>query len=115
MPKNYAELRQTLLKQEQKLSNQLEHIESRVLEEGVGYSNHMADAGSEVFEQGRNVGLRKQLVRSYEDVKRALGKFDEGTYGICESCGSIINVPRLEASPAARYCIDCASRLEKRR
>ncbi|MCD4738804.1 MAG: TraR/DksA C4-type zinc finger protein [Anaerolineae bacterium] len=115
MPKNYTELRQILQAKEKNLSDQLESIESRVLEEGVGYSNHMADAGSEVFEQGRNVGLRRQLVRSCEDAQRALKKFDDGTYGICESCGAIINTPRLEVMPAARYCITCATRLESRR
>ncbi|MEA3309081.1 MAG: TraR/DksA C4-type zinc finger protein [Chloroflexota bacterium] len=115
MPKTYTELHQDLQAGEKNLSHQLGSIESRVLEDGVGYSNHMADAGSEVFEQGRNVGLLRQLKHSYEDTQRALQKFEDGTYGICESCGAIINTPRLEAKPAARYCITCASRLEGRR
>ncbi|MGC9357287.1 MAG: TraR/DksA family transcriptional regulator [Anaerolineae bacterium] len=115
MPLTYDEIHQLLLDQEEDLKDQLTTIESEVREEGVGYSNHMADAGSDVFEQARNVGLRQQLQRSLENIQRALGKFEDGTYGICESCGGIIDLPRLEALPAARYCVRCQTRLEGKR
>jgi DnaK suppressor protein len=39
-----------------------------------------------------------------------LGKFAAGTYGLCESCGEPIAEARLEAMPAARLCITCASK-----
>ncbi|HEY3701518.1 MAG TPA: TraR/DksA C4-type zinc finger protein [Acidimicrobiales bacterium] len=42
-----------------------------------------------------------------EDVDRALGKIDDGTYGRCDNCGEAIDGPRLEALPAARLCLDC--------
>jgi RNA polymerase-binding transcription factor DksA len=38
-----------------------------------------------------------------------LAKFDHGTYGECESCHRRIPEARLEAMPAARLCIECAS------
>jgi len=41
-------------------------------------------------------------------IKRALGKLDRGDYGKCETCGKEIAEARLEAMPAARYCIDHA-------
>ncbi|MFP4344454.1 MAG: TraR/DksA C4-type zinc finger protein [Anaerolineales bacterium] len=112
MPLTYDELHKLLLKQEKELVDQLQTLDSEVHEQGVGYSNHMADAGTEVFEQARNVGLRQQLVRSLNDVRRGLNKFDDGTYGICESCGGIIDIPRLEAVPGARYCVRCQTRLQ---
>jgi len=115
MPKTYDELHEILLKKKKDLKRQLTTIESKSSEEGVGYSNHMADAGTDVFEQGRNVGLVRQLSRSLEDVRRALNRFEDGTYGICESCGGIINIPRLEVYPEARYCMPCASRMEGKR
>ena len=43
------------------------------------------------------------------EIEDALSKFDAGTYGRCESCGNQIAEARLEAMPAARLCIDCAS------
>lgn len=115
MPKTYDELHEILLKKKKDLERQLTTIESKTSEEGVGYSNHMADAGTDVFEQGRNVGLVRQLTRSLEDVRHALKKFKDGTFGICESCGGIINIPRLEVYPEARYCMPCASRIEGQR
>ncbi len=115
MPMTYDELKDLLRKQEQELKAQLESLDSGVHEMGVGYSNHMADAGTEVFEQARNVGIRQQLARSLADAQRALQKFGDGTYGICESCGGIIDLPRLEAVPAARYCLRCQTRLQNSR
>jgi len=112
MPVTYHELRQELLEQERQLIVQLETTARTVREDGVGYSNHMADVGTEVFEQARDVSLARQLKRSLEDIERALQKFDDGTYGICEACGTIIELARLEALPSARMCMQCQSRRE---
>lgn len=115
MPMTYTEIQQLLLTQARQLQNQLQSIQCEVREDGVGYSNHIADAASEVFEQARDVALIQQLRRSYEDVQRALGKFEDATYGLCESCGGVIDIARLEALPSARYCVSCQTRLENKR
>lgn len=47
-------------------------------------------------------------------VKRALAKFDDGSYGMCEECGNEIGFSRLQARPEARLCIACQTRAEKR-
>ena len=47
-------------------------------------------------------------------VKRALAKFDDGSYGICEECGNDIGFSRLQARPEATLCIACQTRAEKR-
>ncbi len=56
----------------------------------------------------RQSGLAKEL----EDIKDALIKIENGTYGICERCGKEINIERLEAIPTARLCRDCQQREE---
>ncbi len=111
----YDELHQELLEKEEHLKIQLEDLQRTVREDGVGYSNHMADAGTEVFEQARDVSMARQLQRSLEDVQRALKKFDDGTFGLCESCGTSIELARLEALPSAQYCVRCKSRHEGQR
>jgi RNA polymerase-binding protein DksA len=111
----YDELRELLQRKKAELTEQLMNMKREVNDQAVGYSNHMADAGTEVFEQARNVSLIEPLRRSLEDVQRALDKFEDGTYGICESCGAIIDIPRLEVKPEARYCIKCATRIEENR
>ena len=47
-------------------------------------------------------------------VRRALAKFDDGSYGECEACGNPVGFSRLQARPEARLCIACQTRAEKR-
>lgn len=112
MPTTYQELYRNLVQEEHNLAEQLKDLEGVVREDGVGYSNHMADAATEVFEQARDVSVARQLRYSHSDVKHALEKFGDGTYGICEACGAAIELARLEALPSARYCLSCQSRHE---
>jgi DnaK suppressor protein len=76
---------------------------------GIAYDENFADSGQVAAEQGENRALVNQLAETLDDVERALAKLDEGTYGVCESCGKPIGDVRLEAMPATRYCIECAS------
>lgn len=70
--------------------------------------DNFADSGQVAAEQGENQALAAQLRNELEEVELALTKLDEGTYGRCETCGEPIAPPRLEAMPAARFCIDHA-------
>lgn len=112
MPATYGELLVQLKETEKQMKHQLHELHRNVREDGVGYSNHMADVGTEVFEQARDVAVARQLQKTYDDIERALAKFEDGTYGICESCGTIIELARLEALPSARYCMECQSHFE---
>lgn len=47
-------------------------------------------------------------------IRHALAKFDQGEYGICESCGGPIGASRLDARPEACLCIGCQTRMERR-
>jgi len=47
-------------------------------------------------------------------LRQALARFDEGSYGFCEECGQPIGASRLLARPEARLCIDCQTRAERR-
>jgi RNA polymerase-binding protein DksA len=75
----------------------------------IAYDENFADSGQVAAEQGENRALISQLEETLIAVERALAKLDEGTYGQCENCGKPIGEARLEAMPATRYCIDCAS------
>ncbi len=44
------------------------------------------------------------------DIEHALDRLDAGTYGACEECGVAIPFERLEAIPAARFCVACSGR-----
>ncbi|HUC38225.1 MAG TPA: TraR/DksA C4-type zinc finger protein [Acidimicrobiales bacterium] len=50
-----------------------------------------------------------QLIDALDELEHALHKVDNGSYGRCEECGQPIAPERLEFSPAARFCVACAS------
>ena len=69
---------------------------------------NFADSGQVAAELGENMTLTGALAEQLTEVEHALAKFDDGTYGICEAAGEPIPLPRLEAMPATRFCIDHA-------
>lgn len=50
------------------------------------------------------------LLNQRRDVDKALQHVDDGTYGVCASCGRQIPDARLDAVPTAVLCIQCAER-----
>lgn len=92
----------------------LEAVLTRIDSEGgknLGYGNHMADDASEAFEQAKELALHRNAEELLLKVKQALTRFDQGTYGICESCETDIDPARLQALPYATLCLRCQQRL----
>ena len=79
-------------------------------EQGLEYDSNFADSSQVTAERGEAEVLAGTLKETLDDVEHALAKIDDGTYGQCEDCGKSINPARLEAMPAARLCMDCASK-----
>lgn len=112
MPFSYERVRKELQEEQAKLQAQLERLES-VEYESIGYGNHIADDGTEAFEQAVGVALQRKVESTLEEVRRALAKLDDGTFGLCEACGARVDRARLEALPYAKYCLNCQSRTER--
>ncbi len=74
---------------------------------------HPADLGTETFVRERDLSLREQVEAELAEVKQALQRLEEGTYGHCEACGRPIDTDRLVAEPATRLCIDDQLELER--
>lgn len=113
VPFSYERARREMLEEKRELEEQLTQLENDEYE-GVGYGNHMADDGTEAFDQTVDIGIRRGVELSLERVNRALQKLENGTYGICEDCGVRIDRARLEALPQAVYCLDCQAEHEYR-
>jgi DnaK suppressor protein len=79
-------------------------------EENLGYGNHMADDASEAFEQAKDLALRQNAEKLLSQINDALQRFERGTYGICENCGTDIDPARLEALPYVSLCLRCQQR-----
>ena len=73
-----------------------------------GLDEGFADSSQVAAEQGEVRALAANLQSMLDDVERALVKLDEGTYGLCDTCGEAIAPARLEAMPASRFCVQHA-------
>lgn len=76
---------------------------------------HPADIGSDNFDQEFALSLAEVGSGRIREVEEALEKIENGTYGVCEECGSRITKKRLEAIPYAALCIDCANKKSQKR
>jgi len=74
---------------------------------------HMADLGTDSFEQEFTLELMDGERKLITEIDDALSRIEDGTYGICEVGGEDIPKQRLEAIPWARLCVGCAGLLEK--
>jgi RNA polymerase-binding protein DksA len=74
---------------------------------------HMADLGSDNFEQEFTLGLMEAEEGTLGRIEAALERIEDGTYGICEECGVKIPKKRLNAIPFAAMCVKCASQYEQ--
>jgi RNA polymerase-binding transcription factor DksA len=75
---------------------------------------HMADIGTENYDQEFTLGLIENEQGTLELVNEALERLDRGKFGRCVECGEAITKPRLQALPYTRHCIGCARDLESR-
>jgi RNA polymerase-binding transcription factor DksA len=75
---------------------------------------HMADVGTDNFEQEFTLSLMETEETALEQIESALERIEEGTYGVCLDCGGKIPKTRLNAIPFTPFCVKCASKLEDR-
>jgi RNA polymerase-binding transcription factor DksA len=113
----------------EKLRNTLETLTSRVrsdatamIEQARGGSGgngggelsnvpfHLGDMGTEEYLYDLNTTLLANEQYIVTEARAALDRMDAGTYGACESCGTMIAKARLEAIPYTRYCVECAEK-----
>lgn len=79
-----------------------------------GLKTEQADDAEMVFEAQRNQGVADNAQILLRQVRAAITRLENGTYGICANCGKEINPKRLERLPYATLCIDCQSAQEAR-
>jgi DnaK suppressor protein len=102
-------LRDQLQSERERLREQLRRL-GHGPDAELDFDENFADSGQVTAERGEVEALAGQLEETLTEIEDALAKFDAGTYGQCESCQQRIGEARLEAMPAARLCIECASR-----
>jgi RNA polymerase-binding transcription factor DksA len=73
---------------------------------------HLADLGSENYEQEFTLGLIENDQATLEQIHEAIHRIERGTFGTCQECRGPIPKTRLNAIPYTAHCIGCARQLE---
>ncbi|MET0728766.1 MAG: TraR/DksA family transcriptional regulator [Acidimicrobiales bacterium] len=81
---------------------------------GDGAGHDQADMGATSFERDHELTVLSNERDKLAQIDRALSRIDDGTYGVCESCGDPIGKMRLMAFPRATLCLTCKQREERR-
>jgi len=111
---SFEQLRTRLESEQKRLLDELEQIKANVRpaeerREGSPFGKREEEA-TESFEFERRLALEKRLTDQLAEIEHALQKFEEGTYGLCDSCEQPIAPDRLEALPQASLCVDCKTK-----
>jgi DnaK suppressor protein len=116
--KELAEVRQELEAEAAGLRQDISSAESQIaarLGDAVGDAgDDSADAGAKTFEREHELALTQNARELLAQTQRVLSKIDDGSYGVCESCGKPIGKARLQAFPRATLCVACKQREERR-
>jgi DnaK suppressor protein len=111
--------KQLLLAKRRELLKNVNQMEDEALRRSLQSSGdlssmpiHMADLGSDNFEQDLAVGLMNGERNLLHQIDEALDRIEQGTYGICQGTGKPISRARLQAMPWAKYCIDYERMIE---
>jgi len=114
---DFAAVRAQLEQERASLLSDIAALEAdnRAPQDDAGIGNHIADDATEVFERERDLALQSNSQEILAQVEAAIGRIDEGRYGICARCGKKIAPDRLEALPYAIYDIDCQAIVEQER
>ena len=119
--KTLASIRGQLVAQQEELLVQLEEIEEATssasqpdISGDVSFDEDSVDAGSFTAEREKDLSIAQNVRDLLDKMTKALHKIDEGTYGICESCGKPIDAARVKALPYVLLCLSCKKAEERR-
>ena len=120
--KDYKHFEELLFAELRKNRKEMGHLETTVLKVNPrdssgdlsGYSFHMADAGTDAMEREKAFLFASVEGRKELEIREALQRIYDGTYGVCENCGNPIARARLEAVPYVRLCVSCKQKEEQR-
>lgn len=79
---------------------------------GSAVPSHIADMGSDTYEQDNTILLMNNEGETLSQIEGALERIESGVYGSCMHCEGKIPKMRLKAIPYTPYCVKCASELE---
>ena len=111
-----AQFRISIEKRMEEIAEDMGDIHDGILDNGNNsegssqesvFSVHMADAGTDSFEQEKNYILMGRESDYYKNLEIALDRIDDGIFGICKICSELIPEERVMEVPNATKCVGC--------
>ena len=120
--KELTEFKKIILKRKEEILDGIKHISDDTLNKSQkdasgdisGYTYHMADVATDTYDREFSLGLASNERAVLYELDDAIKKTEDGTFGVCEECKSLITKVRLKAVPYARLCVKCQEKKEKR-
>ncbi len=105
-------IKKKLVKQRTELLTEAEEtLNSKISTEKESFPDPTDQAVAEL-DNSFLLRLRGRENKLLKKIDEAIARIDDGTYGVCESCGEKISTKRLEARPVTTLCIECKTRQE---
>ena len=106
-------IRKKLLVQREELLSEAENtISTKLGAEKQSFPDPTDQAAAEL-DNNFLLRLRGREQKLLKKIDEAIARIDEGTYGVCETCGGQISLKRLEARPVTTLCIECKTEQEE--
>jgi DnaK suppressor protein len=106
-------IRKRLMVQRDELLSEAEHtISTKLGAEKQSFPDPTDQAAAEL-DNNFLLKLRGREQKLLKKIDEAIARIDEGTYGVCETCGGQISLKRLEARPVTTLCIECKTEQEE--
>ncbi len=120
--KDLADFKKIILKKKEDILDEIKHISEDTLKKSQkeasgdisGYTYHMADVATDAYDREFSLSLASNERKILYELDDALKKIEDGAFGICEECKTLIAKNRLKAVPYARLCVKCQEKREKR-
>jgi len=114
-----AKFQEILIEERDRLRSELKRIDDKAAgrdrlhsqQAGQDFDEPGGDAATETVERAQSMAVGASLREQLDEVTAALGKIENGTYGICDNCGKQITKKRLSVLPWATLCKECRSGL----
>jgi len=73
---------------------------------------HPADTAGDAVDLDRENAMLEAAEDQRVQIRAALQRLDEGTFGACIDCGVAISDARLSVRPEAARCVECQAKFE---
>lgn len=117
-PEELVAIKRDLMNDLERLGHELddiqEHVADLIRDSTDQAGDDPADTGAKAFEREQEMVVAENARELILQNKKALRRIDEGTFGICEGCGEVIDKRRVHAFPRATLCLSCKRDYERR-